>query len=450
MTRTVATDREGAYRFENLYGGQYHLIPEHPDYQSVRDKMIRVETGEESINQDFTMELGHSIAGRVINEFGAPVEGATVRAMLSANSQQRIAAQTDAEGRYEIKRLQDLPYRIVAESPIGVAQPIEDVPADSRGIDLTLERYGEIQGRVTAVRTGLPVTRFKIRLSPTRGVETKSGRPMLDDRRALKTMRTDEAFQESEIGSLSGEFKITKVHPGDYFLEVLADDYRETDRGNIAVIPGQITVTPPIGLVEGARFEGRFTDLAGRALSGGDVTIRLASPPNARKTTRIGSDGKPEEIIAPSTWEGKTASLDEEGRFSIGGLPPGALNVIFTSQSYCMPEMTEMTFGVDKITQQDYQVQRAAKVTLDVTDEEGKAIPMATAEVTNAEGRTAKVDGRHAMARGDAFGKLTVSKLEPGRYTVYVRQPGFEPAQIRVDVAEGEEFLGAVTLNIIR
>ncbi len=445
---TVTTDENGFFAFKGLYTGRFHLTPDHPDYQSIRPKAIQVGSANESINSDFTLKLGHSIAGRVTDEFGSPVKGATVRAMLAAGAAQSVTARTDEDGKYRLRRLRDVAYRVVASSEEGVAPPIEKVPADSSNVDFVLERFGKLEGKVYASTSGEPVRRFKVRILPTTGIKTKRGVPDTSDRMSQKKMRSSEAYKEVAITSEDGTFTIEKVHPGDYYIQILSDDYREGSRPSVSVQPAQTTVVPPFGLAEGARYEGQFTDTTGAPLNEGAVTIRFTAAPGSVQRTTIGPDGKPVRTRATSSWEGKQVTLGKNGFFSVGGLPPGKIRVSFRSDRYCMPSMKEIALGNTGVTREDFQVARAARVVVDVADENGDPVPNCTAEIFTAEGLPANVDGRRAYGRGDLRGRLAIEKLQPGRYVINVRHFNYETRKLTVDLAPGEEYRGKVTLPL--
>lgn len=446
---TVVTDATGIFSVDGLYKGTYFISPEHPNYIAVTGKKFQVTAGNESINQDFSLKQGHSISGQVRDQFGNPMKGVTVTAANFAGDNRKFTAVTDEKGNYALRRLLDQNYRLRAESNDGISRPIPDVPSDSTGIDFVVEKYGRLIGRV-AGRDGLPITSFKVRLTPILVRAEPDQKRDLTSPEVRKAMMTDEAYRDIDLSSSSGEFTIDRVPPGEYNILVRCESHREQDYGGIMVNPGEDVNVKPFALVEGARLEGFLRDSTGAPVANGKIQIRVSATPDSIRQTRVdAATGSTTTTNMANMWEGRDTTNNSEGFYTLGGLPPGKVRVSFYSTEYCCPAPFESAFG-EGVTKKDYTVRRAAKISIRVKDEDGKGIASPSCVVTNPDGTNATVDGHAVQGRGDSTGLLKVEKLEPGNYEVRVNRLGYDSVRLSVTVAEGEEFIEEVKLKSLR
>lgn len=441
---TLVTDDNGDYTCEGLYPGFYHVSPEHPDFIPVRSERFQITTATETVTKNFTLKVGHTIAGRVTDIYGNAVKGASVKAMIGVSTGQSITAQTDADGNYTLRRLEDRAYRLRASGENSVSKTKRNVPCDSSGVDMVLEDLGSMMGRVVARGTGEPVESFKVTLYPQ--LDLGDGKDARNERMRAKLTQSDEAFLERNVVSSSGEFRLDAVLPGDYIVEISCATHREQTRSNVNVPPGAPAQVETFALVEGARYEGVMRDSAGNPLRPGDVNIRiLAAPGSAVSTDATGARSQ-----RASTWKGKSGGLDNNGVFSIGGLPPGRVMIMFESDKYCMPARKEAQFGQSGVTREDFTVLRAASATIRVLDEDGQPIANPSAQVNNPDGSRAQADGRPVAGRGDRDGDVLIKKMEPGSYMIMVRRYGYEIQELQMTVLEGEAARSEVVLPKLR
>lgn len=204
---------------------------------------------------DFELEPGHWLEGTVVDEEGKPVEGATVNVMPTLGTLRNVtlypgnlrAASTDAEGRFRITELAGPQVAVQLRGPDGGgwAHNMNETVEVDREVDLVLERWKVIRGRVRDADTGEPVPAFTVKL--------KKGVGYYD----YKRCDPGESFHSTE-----GRFLLEKLDPDRFTFSVEASGY-------ISVLLGDVASATPEGgnevLVEmtrGADLEGIVIDRA--------------------------------------------------------------------------------------------------------------------------------------------------------------------------------------------
>ncbi len=114
------TGSDGTYKITGLVTGEYRVdvwaegyLPEF--YDGVRDwdfaTPVSVVEGQDTLNINFSLDVGGTISGVVTDAQGNPIEGAWVEA-YSDDSSGWGSAETDADGSYEIDGLATGEYRV--------------------------------------------------------------------------------------------------------------------------------------------------------------------------------------------------------------------------------------------------------------------------------------------------------------------------------------------------
>ena len=150
-----------------------------------------------------------AITGRVVNESGQPLPGASVYIGAIGSLGRRRATATDNEGNFKIQDLDAGIYRIYLSSPGYVSEPAEPAlnnsptyrPGDS--VSLTLIKGGVIAGTVTN-GAGEPLVNATVRAFRIRDVEGKQLQTASQSRERL----TDDR----------GYYRIYGLQPGSYVI----------------------------------------------------------------------------------------------------------------------------------------------------------------------------------------------------------------------------------------
>jgi hypothetical protein len=244
--RSASTNSDGRFTFDSLPSGEYlvgaaktaYVTSDNINRDALSGAQVRLAEGEVRTDVDLVLARPAAIAGRVLDEFGEPYEGALVSLwqMRHEAGRRRLVGvgfstnPTDDRGRY---RLFDVPpgRYLVAASP-GVAtsaQPIGDIPGyavtyfpaavapgDAQPVDIT--------GATTVADLDIALVR-----TPTARVTgrvVRSNRPPGQVGLVQVTLETSSRSKSiggppfSAIREQDGGFQFRNVPPGDYVIQV--------------------------------------------------------------------------------------------------------------------------------------------------------------------------------------------------------------------------------------
>jgi protocatechuate 3,4-dioxygenase beta subunit/5-hydroxyisourate hydrolase-like protein (transthyretin family) len=445
-TISLVTDENGLYEFTGLYTGAYSINADHDDFIVTTPHRFRVTSASEEINHDFDLARGHTISGNIVDEFGNKAAGVTVEATPQRGSNQIARALTDEEGNYELRRLRERPYRIRAYSESAVAAAIDDVPTDSSEVNFTLQTYGRLVGTLMG-RDGSPVRSFKVEIEPLADVPRK-GERYDASRMNLKMIQTHEAYRKVPVTSADGSFAIDKMMPGDYRLTFTSESYREVVRPSVSVQPGSDLDLGTVLANNGGRLEGTIKTADGKPVPPGSVEVTLRAARGTRIETSM-QDGKATRTTGRGAWPGKQTTVGEDGLFSVGGLPPGRIEISLRSKNYCVPKTMEITVGDGTIKNQNFEVELAGSIHLQITDEEGEPVPNPalvdfTDRLTN---DRVTMDGKRISGRSRSAGQFHILKTPPGKFRVIMRRADYDILEFDVDVEPGERVSKKLTMR---
>lgn len=179
-----------------------------------------------------------------------------------------------------------------------------------------------------------------------------------------------------------------------------------------------------IALARGGSISGRVVDEAGAGVAG--VRVRML-PGEGRRGMLL---NHPTRVAAPS------AVTRSGGAFELAGLPPGlALSVIATRSGYVAARREGLTATTAKAKSVTLVLRRGLEARGRVVDEGGG--PVAAAEITLSRveerrmgGAVMSGDDPDAMrtARTGADGRFAVAALDGGKYEAAIKQPAYAPA----------------------
>ncbi len=141
------------------------------------------------------------IRGTILGPTGERLGGASITASTrpSSGPPHRVIAESSQDGSYQLNGLIDDSYEINVAA-IGMAMPVPVRARPDETVDITLYRYGRVEGRVLNA-DGTPASRFGVAVYSLKG-------------EALSFVR------QTERGESPGSFRAFPLHPGRYMLVV--------------------------------------------------------------------------------------------------------------------------------------------------------------------------------------------------------------------------------------
>ncbi|MBI4601044.1 MAG: carboxypeptidase regulatory-like domain-containing protein [Planctomycetes bacterium] len=383
------TDPEGRYRLEGLSAhGAYTVTASHGEHTTGSVKGLKLGPREALEGVDLTLRRGGTIRGRVTDSRGSLVIGARVQASLEKEGPEAgetpapsfgagggpgaSSPATDAEGRYEISRLDPGKYGVKAEAKdrLGASRGGIEV-LDERaveGVDLVLGDGEALAGRVvdaegspiagarvvvsgsssTQARTdgdgrfrlgGLtagthqvnawqqgfqgasiqavaPGPEVTLRLTRSAAIagELRSRRPAsFDGSQVMAVAQGTGGGQGTFWGSgagRDGKFEV-EVREGTYVVKAIVRGFAPSSSAPVTVKAGERVEGVVVDLLEGARIEGVVVSAAsGEPIEGATVAVRVAP----------GQDWT-------ASWGLPSAATGAGGDFVLEGVPEGLVSL---------------------------------------------------------------------------------------------------------------------------
>jgi len=284
-TRSAIADAHGRFTVDDLIPGRYRVELAHAGSEPMRTDEVTLAPGERRDLGALALRDGFPIEGRVVDDSGAPLEGARVAAAGGPDdSASGLYTVTDGGGSFSIA----LPaghYRLTASAPgHGSAGAEVDVRqgAPSASITLRLARAeASLEGLVRDTG-GRPLGRARLLAWPREGAQGGGG-----------GSATPLGATSADVG---GHFRMADLPAGELRIEVQHPDYPHV---TMAATPGQFaSLTVP--------FPGGIAGEAHARATGAVVTrgrIDAAGPDGAKASAelqRTGSFRLPR--LAPGHW----------------------------------------------------------------------------------------------------------------------------------------------------
>lgn len=265
------TDQEGRFEIPSLAQRvPYHLVARAAGYLPAVLSGIRPPTDRPL---SIRLQRGETLRGRVVDEEGAPVQGARVdltwRDVLSEDPQRRPVgkpvtrnAVTDGEGQFEIlgspKGVVTLDVTAQGFAFLGGVEVPVPAPDPSRKLELVLSRGSTLSGRVTTT-AGEPVAQARI------ASESAAG------------------WSDAE-----GFYRVEGMSEGRQPIQVFHPDYRRS-RSLAVIEPGENRLD--LVLAAGMEVAGRVVDSSGKPVARAEVKLTSQERERQQYQAFSGEDG---------------------------------------------------------------------------------------------------------------------------------------------------------------
>jgi hypothetical protein len=340
----VYTDRTGKFELAGALPGKQWLSAWDRTYGWTGRQLEGVEG--ERITDVIISFAGATIEGVFKNGDGEPVAGASVYAIGPKNTPRRNYrwTQTDGLGRFKLGGLEDGMYDVRASSSLGTPTPLQDVPAGTRDVELTMQAGQVLSGSVVSVRTGRAVERYYLLIQP--------------HREAGRRRRSGGSSWSGWIETPDGRFE-RPVIAGTYDVTIKAAEHapRHLERVVVeeSIAPQPLYVT----LDAGSGIRGVARDAEGAPLADVTVYARVQRAPGEQQQ--------------PTDWTlGGNDQTDGRGRFFIEGVGAGVY-VIQINLGQRGIALAQVTVSGTEMVEKDLRLLPTGQLVLTVKDEKGEA-----------------------------------------------------------------------------
>lgn len=385
------------------------------------------------------------LEGRVLGEGDAPIAGAGVQASVMAENGATLTsvARTSADGSW---RLEGLPpgdvTSLKALAPGYVAfdqgppsapwSPLALANNEGRTVTIRLLRGGTLRGRVTDLESGAPLEGAQVHIQAFATPVGERNVPGLG-------ATTDKDGSYVIEGVAEGGYTIRVSHATHYHPEILqaAKPLGEEGASNApAAAPPAPGFMPPgsrrsrfgsaeLTFVMDAQGGELRRDLGLRLGATVSGTVQGPEGPVSGAMIRVMA-GLGNNRVNQGRFRSDPVVSDEEGRFTYGGLPPGAGYVFAASKSELVGERSEPTDvgGKDAVDALVLKLITGAVVRGRVVDEAGDPVPGKMLWFWNQSGRNTWVTSGNTSATSGADGTFELKGLAPGTYNHMVQSAG--------------------------
>lgn len=379
-TYQTKSDDEGRFEFVGLVPGRY-VLPE---------RQVECPSGKRVEGVVWTLagvEAREDIVGRVIDEAGQPISGASVSAHGTYGWRETTS---DSEGEF---RIRGLPLRSVqlSASATGFSRRSIEIEA-AEFHEITLVPTSTITGRVVDRRTGAPISNFEL------GAVSQG---------ELDLARIPLGVLRRQV-TPSGEFTLTDVGAPLAFVLVRVEGYAMGIQRVDTSTPGEFEIE--VALEPIPDFDGVVVDRRGEPVPGASIHAARG----------------------PSVYEEQDRSLattDGDGRFQVEVLVERSGRLVATHPDFA-PGHAE--YAMDQLAGRTLRIELPdlGHVTGRIT-EGGVGLPGASVQIADEQGYT--------VEETDADGHYEIARAE-GRALIRVSRPGeTAPAAFaNIEVKEGE------------
>lgn len=442
------TAKDGRFELRGLWNGSVGLFAERNGYLAEWIEGIVVPAGQVVDVGEIRLSRGAAVAGRVVDDDGSPVSGASVAVDIPSHDEENREfewgpdklhlrlhravehgpwGRTDASGQFRITGIPEGACRVYGVADGYEPAGIEDVDAGEDGLLLTLRPQSTLQLTIVDAETGSPVEAATV-------VALRRSGPMapypFDEASQLVVHSGLDARQASETDGPADGFRLVeRIGPSGTVLIVGGADYATEVVDLPGAEPGTV-VKRTIQLKREAVVRGRVVSRNGKPIP--DLLLHLRSEDQS-KFHLLMEDG----------------STDSDGRFVFDGLAGGDWWIAVGTDKYLMDwpyqgrqDFTTQAGAVSDLP--DLVLNRRCTVTGRATWKDGRPLAgvrlyaIGQSEWARS-GARAWFDGERPVSITDAEGRFEFGTLVPGSWVV--ADGNDEKAEMlgSFSVAEGEQ-----------
>lgn len=425
---TTTTDANGFFEFRNISAGPRQITAEADGY--ARESFTTPAFLGDSADiheQNFRLQIGSPIGGRVYGPQNEGIAGARVIAMnYGATTQSRGEAITDKDGAFLVDGLQEGQYIVMVQAVGYRPQSHTRVQVRDLNVQIPMVKQAELTGRVVEAGTDKPVTKFKARLLlapvgvPDQGNQTQY----------------EATHIEADAGpEKDGSFSLPGVNPGMYVIKVTAAGYASRTTEPFQVVDANNPPAITIQLTKGGSIKGRLVDAAtGSPVVGAQISSHDGNTPAGQ------FDPFFEHLGASRATERKVRSNDD-GAFDMKSLAPGRYRLKIEHPDFTYTWVEDLNVAESNATDAgSISLKVGGALSGKVIEGSGKPAVRGWVRLYNPE------TNDQYQARTDAEGRYSVLHVRPGTYRISATRAAGAGVDAFDSIAEQQQ--SEVTLQI--
>lgn len=366
-----------------------------------RFKNLQSSVQVESKVQDFDLEKGLTIAGRVVRPDRRGASGIEVEAMNQAGTIGSIGRDVSAEnGEFLIEGLAAGIY-LVRVVPTGNydAPALQRVEADSKDVVLELFEKATVVGRVVD-GSGKPLSRFTVKARTANELSKAFGAVMAH--RSIKD-------------SKDGTFELSGLPEGSFVIEATSEGFAPSFSEAFDATQGLATTDIVVRMTLGGELRGQVIDAyTGQGVAGAEVAT-LDNNFIEGDLFELFSALEPTALTKVSVF------TDAEGRFRIERMTPGEYQVQVKVRGYSTIITNDVVIVDGQVTELPPQsLGKGARIAGIVLSSDNQPLAGATVQLTPAD--PTEVQG-HRQTRTDGEGRFLIDNARPGNYELSAMRP---------------------------
>lgn len=447
------TDEAGRFQLEGVPSGPARIVASRPGLSA---QLAEELPAHEETSVAIVLTGGATIRGRVIGAADQrPVADATV-----AVAKTRLQAKTDSQGRFHLSGIAASAVTLQASAenyiPLTLARELTD--GEQTLDDLLLVAAIGVSGQVVRAVDETAVADAEVAIAEPRlrtrtdqdGRFAFSGVPQVP----IQIAAMAPGFRSNVVSIEPGTASVRIPLTGDAVLSgtVMRGDLNQPAAGAEVKLSGTpfVATADPQGRfrLEGvcsgpaqiaASLPGLSGSVASELPANKETTVHLVLAGGAGVRGRILSAGDQQPVAGATIAIPQTqlqATSDDQGRFSLAGIPAGRVTLRVQAQDH-LPQEIAKELANEQQTLDDVALLPAATVSGVVVRALDDAV-LDGAEVT--------VGAGLATVRTDRQGAFTISELPVGPATVRVAAPGYQTREVPCQLELGRQRLEPISL----